>query len=358
MRNLVRPVAVLLAASVLAAVPPFSGGPAGAVGKQRVVRCKKPKRCWITAFAFTPAGDEIFYVERFSGEVRRVVLATGQDSRFAKLKDVAGVGEQGVLGIALDPDWESGPDQERVFVYYTEQHPERNRIVRLHRGNSGLERDVVATIAATTNHDGGALHFGPDGKLYAVTGDAGVAGRAQQVANLAGKVLRMEEDGSRPSDNPFGKGKAFSIGHRNSFGFAFDPQNDRLWQSENGPTCDDEINLIMPGRNYGWGGGSECPGTSESGPNPVQPRLKFNPPVAPTGVAFCDGCGLGAGVEGDLLVGSYLKRVIYALDLNGSRNDIAGRSILAHHKQAVLAVEAAPDGRVYFSDQRGIHRLT
>jgi glucose/arabinose dehydrogenase len=354
----VRPIAVLLAASFLAAVPPLSGGPAGAVGKQRVVRCKKPKLCWITAFAFTPAGDEIFYVERFSGEVRRRSLDGGQDTRFAKIKDVAGVGEQGVLGIALDPDWESGPDQERVFVYYTERHPERNRIVLLHRGTGGLDRNVLATIPATTNHDGGALHFGPDGKLYAVTGDAGVPGRSQQVANPAGKVLRMEEDGSRPSDNPFGKGKAFSIGHRNSFGFAFDPQNGQLWQSENGPTCDDEINLIRPGRNYGWGAGSLCPGTSESGPNPVQPALKFNPLVAPTGMAFCDGCGLGAGVEGDLLVGTYLRRVIYALDLNGGRDGIAGRSTLAHHKRAVLAVEAAPDGRVYFSDQRGIYRLT
>jgi aldose sugar dehydrogenase len=358
MRRFARPIAVLLAASFLAAVPPLSGGPARAVGKERVVRCKKPKRCWITAFAFTPAGDEVFYVERFSGEIRRRVLATGQDTRFARVRDVAGVGEQGMLGIALDPDWESGPDQERVFVYYTEQHPERNRIVRFHRGSGGLDRKLLATIPATTFHDGGVLHFGPDGKLYAVTGDAGVPGRSQQVANLAGKVLRMEEDGSRPSDNPFGKGKAFSTGHRNSFGFAFDPQTGRLWQSENGPTCDDEINLVLPGRNYGWGGGSDCPRTSESGPNPVQPKLKFNPQVAPTGVAFCNGCGLGSNIDGDLLVGSYLTRVIYALDLNAVRDGITGRSILAHHKRAVLAVEAAPDGAVYFSDLRGIYRLT
>lgn len=347
-----------MAAALLVSVPPMGGAPAGAVGKQRVVKCKKPRRCWITAFAFTPDGDEVFYVERFSGEIRRFSLASRQDSRFAKLKDVAGVGEQGVLGIALDPDWESGADQERVFVYYTERRPQRNRIVRLHRGSGGLERSVLATIPATTFHDGGALHFGPDGKLYAVTGDAGVPGRAQRVRNLAGKVLRMEEDGSRPSDNPFGNSRAFSIGHRNSFGFAFDPQNGRLWQTENGPTCDDEINLVLPGRNYGWGGGSRCPGTTESGPNPVQPALKFNPLVAPTGAAFCDGCGLGAGVDGDLLVGTYLNRVIYTVDLNAGRDGITGRSILVHHKRAVLAVEAAPDGRVYFSDQRGIYRLT
>jgi glucose/arabinose dehydrogenase len=357
-RRFVRPIAVLLAALFLAAVPQLSGGAAGAVGKQRVVRCQKPKRCWITAFAFTPDGSEIFYVERFSGEVRRRALGSGQDTRFAKLKDVAGAGEQGVLGVALDPDWDSGPDQERVFVYYTERHPERNRIVRLHRGNGGLDRKVLATIPATTFHDGGALHFGPDGKLYTVTGDAGVPGRSQQLKNLAGKVLRMEEDGSRPSDNPFGNSRAFSFGHRNSFGFAFDPQNGRLWQSENGPTCDDEINLVLPGRNYGWGGASECPGTTESGPNPVQPALKFNPLVAPTGAAFCEACGLSASVEGDLLVGTYLNRVIYSLDLNADRDSITGRSILAHHKRAVLAVEAAPDGRVYFSDQRGIYRLT
>jgi glucose/arabinose dehydrogenase len=348
-----RTLALLLSATTLLALQPVE--PAAAVGRTRVVRCKKPRACWITAFAFTPSGEEIFYVERFTGEVRRFVLGTGSDTRWARIRDVAGVGEQGVLGIALDPEWESG--QERVFVYYTERHPERNRIVRLSKGGGKVQRKVLATIPATTFHDGGVLHFGPDGKLYAVTGDAGVPSRAQRVRNLAGKVLRMEEDGSRPSDNPFGRSRAFSRGHRNSFGFTFDPLTGRLWQTENGPTCDDEINLVLPGRNYGWGGASACPRTSESGPNPVQPKVRINPMVAPTGAAFCQGCGLGPEVDGDLLYGTYLTRRIHALDLNADRDAVTGRRVLLSHPRAVLAIEAAPDGAVYFSDLRAIYRL-
>jgi glucose/arabinose dehydrogenase len=348
-----RTLAIALAVTTLLTLQPVE--PAAAVGRARVVKCKKPKACWITAFAFTPAGDELFYVERYSGEIRRVVLASGSDTRWTRIRGVAGVGEQGVLGIALDPDWESG--EERVFVYYTQRRPERNLIVRLTKSAGKVQRKVLVSIAATTFHDGGVLHFGPDGKLYAVTGDAGVPSRSQRVRNPAGKVLRMEEDGSRPSDNPFANGRAFSIGHRNSFGFAFDPQTGRLWQTENGPTCDDEINLVLAGRNYGWGGASACPGTSESGPNPVQPEVRINPMVAPTGAAFCDGCGLGAGVEGDLLYGTYLTRKIHALDLNADRDGVTGRQVLLSHPRAVLAVEAAPDGAVYFSDLRAIYRL-
>jgi len=348
-----RTLAIALAVTTLLALQPVE--PAAAVGRARVVKCKKPKACWITAFAFTPAGDELFYVERYSGEIRRVVLASGSDTRWTRIRGVAGVGEQGVLGIALDPEWESG--EERVFVYYTQRRPERNLIVRLTKEGGKVQRKVLATIAATTFHDGGVLHFGPDGKLYAVTGDAGVPSRSQRVRNPAGKLLRMEEDGSRPSDNPFANGRAFSIGHRNSFGFAFDPQTGRLWQTENGPTCDDEINHVLPGRNYGWGGASACPRTSESGPNPVQPVVRINPLTAPTGAAFCNACGLGDGVDGDLLYGTYLTRKIHALDLNANRDGVTGRRVLLSHPRAVLAVEAAPDGAVYFSDLRAIYRL-
>jgi glucose/arabinose dehydrogenase len=184
-----------------------------------------------------------------------------------------------------------------------------------------------------------------------------VASRAQEKGNLAGKVLRLEQNGGRPGDNPIGGSKAFSYGHRNSFGFAFDPMTGNLWQTENGPDCDDEVNLILPGHNYGWGGASECPDISESGPNPEQPKLKFNPVVALTGAAFCVNCGLGPEVEGDLLIGSYIGGKIRNLTLNPARDGIAEQGNLYDHGSFVLAVEAAPDGRVFFSDRNGIYRL-
>jgi glucose/arabinose dehydrogenase len=352
--------AILIAAAVaLTILPPLGDQPASAVGRNRVVGCGRPKQCWITAFAFTPGGSEIFYVERYSGEIRRAAVEGSADHKWAKISGVATQGEQGVLGIALDPQWDSGPDQQWVYVYYTERSPLRNRIVRLRKTGKKIVRQRLASIPATTFHDGGVIHFGPDGKLYAVTGDAGQPERAQQTSNLGGKVLRLEENGGRPGDNPIGGSKAFSIGHRNSFGFAFDPATGSLWQTENGPECDDEVNLVLAGHNYGWGPASECPDITESGPDPQQPKLKFNNPlIAPTGAAFCKDCGLGPGVEGDLLIGSYLPDRIYHLSLNAARNGIEGQDVLFTNTTLVLGLAAAPDGRVYFSDPRGVYRLT
>jgi glucose/arabinose dehydrogenase len=342
---------VLTIAAALAAVPTDD---AAAIEEERLVGCRRPPACWITAFAFTPDGQAILYVERFTGEVRRFSLATGKDSRWARVRDVARGGERGVLGIAIDPDW---PAQRRVYVHFTEAHSDRNLIVRLEKKGRGLGRAVLATLPGATFHNGGVLHFGPDNRLYAATGDARVPGRAQRITSPAGKVLRMTDRGRRPPDNPFRRGTVYSIGHRNSFGFTWDTQTGRLWQTENGPECDDEINVILPGRNYGWGAASSCPDTTESGPDPVEPTARINPLLAPTGAAFCEGCGLGPAVEGRLLVGTFNDERVYAFDLNEARDGITSRSVVLDRRDAVLAVEAAPDGRVYFSDVRGIYRL-
>ena len=344
----------LMLASALLQLP---ASPATAAGRDRVVRCKGGT-CWPAAFTFTPDGGSIFYAERLSGEIRRARLEGNRDSRWAKIPDVSLRGEQGVLGIALDPDWDQGPKQQWVYVFYTEGSPHRNVIVRLRkRGGGGVQRDRLLSLPASNYHDGGVLHFGPDDMLYAVTGDAQNPGLAQQKRNLAGKVLRLEQNGKRPRDNPIRRSRAYSYGHRNSFGFAFDPQTGRLWQSENGPECDDEVNLILPGRNYGWGGGSRCPGISESGPNPEPPEAVFNPVPALTGMAFCSACGLAADVEGDLVVGAYNDGKIRNLTLDPARDDVARVEVLYDHPSGVLAIETAPDGRIYFSDPRGIFRL-
>jgi glucose/arabinose dehydrogenase len=322
--------------------------------EEEVVRCRA---CWITAFAFTPDGSEIFYAERFSGEIRRMSLETGEDVRWARIRGVARGGERGVLGLALDPGWLQGSQHERVYVYFTQAEPERNLIVRVRKGAGRVHRLTLATVPASPVHNGGPLHFGPDGKLYAVTGDAGSPALSQRRSTLAGKVLRMNQNGSGPRTNPF-RGRTYSYGHRNSFGFTWDPLTGRLWQTENGPECDDEINRIRSGRNYGWGADSSCPRTSESGPTPIQPVLRINPIVAPTGAAFCIGCGLAPQLDGDLLVGTFSPGRILAYELGAARKGIVGRSVVLNRNDAVLAMESAPDGSVYFSDVRGIYRLS
>lgn len=347
----------LLALALTIALLPAFEPPAAAATRAVVVRCKGGM-CWPAAFAFTPDGGTVYYAERLSGEIRRFRLDGKRDSRWAKIPDVSQRGEQGVLGLALDPEWDRGPRQQWVYVYYSEGSPHRNVIVRLRkRSRGGIQRDVLLTIRASDYHDGGVLHFGPDGKLYVVTGDAQQPGLAQQRSSPNGKVLRLQQNGKRPPDNPIANSRAYSYGHRNSFGFAFDPETGSLWQSENGPECDDEVNLILPGRNYGWGGSSSCPDINDSGPNPQAPKATFNPVPALTGVAFCAGCGLAAEVEGDLLVGAYNDGKIRNLTLNAGRDDVTDVGVVYDHGNAVLALEAAPDGRIYFSDQHAIFVL-
>jgi aldose sugar dehydrogenase len=330
---------------------------------RRVVDCRPANdECWPTAFTFTRTGKALFYVERFTGQIRRVSLRTGRDVLWTRIRHVKSGSEQGLLGIALDPEWGRGPKQRWVYAFFTNERASENQIVRLRKGpRGGIRRQVLVRIdldPPAENHNGGVIRFGSDRKLYAVTGDQGQdRDRSQDLADEAGKVLRLNQNGSRPGDNPLPGSKAFSYGHRNSFGFAFDPWTGNLWQTENGPTCDDEINLVLPGRNYGWGSDSDCPNTSTSGVNPQEPEKEYTPTIVPTGAVFCRRCDLGAAVKGDLLFSAYGPNQIRHLQLDGARDDVVGEDVLYTHGNGVLAMERRRSGAVYFSDLTGIFRL-
>jgi glucose/arabinose dehydrogenase len=369
-----RAIALAVAAALLVGVPPLGDRPArAAVGATRVVPCQPPgDDCWPAAFTFTPDGKQLFYLERFTGEVHRVKLANGADHLWGDVGDPVGGSEQGALGIAVDPRWNRKAKTRKarrrrarhrwVYVFVTQDTPLENRILRMRRrpGRPGFVTDHLLSIPINTgtNHNGGPIHVGPDRKLYVATGEQAEPDRAQNPGDPAGKVLRLNRDGSRPSDNPIPGSPALSVGHRNSFGIGFDPLTNRLWQSENGPDCDDEVNLIFPGGNYGWGGGSSCPDTSTEGPAPIQPETQYTPTIVPTGLAFCVGCGLGPDVEGDLLLGVYGDgSEIRDLSLDGERDDVVAETLLYDHPSGVLAVERRPNGQVFFSDDTGIYRL-
>lgn len=350
-----RLVAVALIAGLLAPAAPFGAAPAAAaVRAKRVVRCAGGSECWPAAFAFTPNGRKVFYAERLSGRIRVKNLRSGRDRRWHRIRNLATNGEQGVLGIAVDPAW---PRKRWVYAYYTHGSPTQNRIVRIRKRKGRTVVRRLLSIPANTFHNGGVIHFGPDGKLYAVTGDAGDKALAQDTSSPAGKVLRLTKAGKRPADNPLPGSLALSYGHRNSFGFAFDPETGDVWQTENGPECEDELNHVLPGRNYGWGAGSSCPGTSTEGADPTQPEVFYTPVIAPTGAAFCDGCRLGGKTEGSLLFGSFGDGRIRRVRLTGDRADVASQAILYSHGSFVLAMGSAPNGRVFFSDARGIYWL-
>jgi glucose/arabinose dehydrogenase len=216
---------------------------------------------------------------------------------------------------------------------------------------------------AGTNHNGGVIRFGPDGKLYAVIGENGVPANSQDLSNKLGKVLRMNVNGTVPSDNPIPGSHIFAYGIRNSFGLAFDPQTGRLWETENGPRCNDEVNRIARGRNYGWGPSQTCTSppdpstTNRDGPNPFPPELWYGTPIAPTGAAFCTSCALGSTSEGRLFFGAWNTGEIRRVTLGTLRWSAVGETVVYTHSSGVLGLERARNGTLYFSDSSAIYRL-
>lgn len=313
------------------------------------------------AFTFGPDG-RIWYVEKTTGQVR-IARPGGADRLFVDVPRVNGLGERGLLGIALHPRYPSRP---HVYVYATRSVGGRlrNQILRyVDDGGSGVRRRVLYSTPASSggNHNGGHIAFGPDGRLYAVVGDAGAPALSQNRRDERGKILRMRADGRRPRRNPFGN-RVWAYGIRNSFGFAFDPRTGRLWETENGPECNDEINRIRRGGNYGWGPNETCSGaapanTNQDGPDPILPRSYYANPIAVTGIAFCDGCRLGRASEGAAFHAASNDGRITRLRLNGNRTDVRRRTVVYDHPQGTLSVEVAPDGRIYFSDFDGIYVL-
>jgi glucose/arabinose dehydrogenase len=190
------------------------------------------------------------------GRVRLVV--NGQlRTQPALTLPVAAVGEGGLLGLALHPDFSR---TGWVYLYYTYQTDQLwNRVVRYRLADDQLVEPqvILDRIPGASIHDGGRIAFGPDGKLYVTTGDARDPEAAQDLASLAGKILRLEPDGSLPPDNPFPGSPVWTYGHRNPQGLAW-TNDGRLYATEHGPTGDlglaahDEVNLIEPGKNYGW----------------------------------------------------------------------------------------------------------
>jgi len=278
---------------------------------------------------------------------------------------VNGEGERGMLGIALHPRY---PAKPLVYVYATRSAGGSlsNQILRYRdRHGSGVSRTVLFTSVAggSPYHNGGRIAFGPDGMLYAIVGDAHDSSNAQDTTNEdRGKIIRIEPNGNVPSDNPFGN-RVWAFGIRNSFGFAFDPQTDELWETENGPSCNDEINRIRGGENYGWGPSETCAGaspgnTNQDGPNPILPKRFYTPTIAPTGIVFCEHCSLGARQNGTLFFGAHNTDQIRELHLTDNRRGVASQAVVFTGSTGIYSMEAGPDGRLYFSDHSGIWKLT
>ncbi|MEO3810694.1 PQQ-dependent sugar dehydrogenase [Sphaerisporangium sp. B11E5] len=203
--------------------------------------------------AWLPDGQSALVTERDSFTIHRVTLS-GTKTLIGTMPNTVGTGgEGGLLGVAVDPNWTSNH-----YVYFYHTGTEGNRVARMTYDGTTLSgyTALVTGIPKNRYHNGGRLAFGPDGYLYATTGDAQTPNEAQNRDSLGGKVLRMTTTGAPAPGNPFGT-LVYSYGHRNPQGIAFDAQG-RLWEAEFGNNRVDELNLIKPGLNYGW---PVCEGT-------------------------------------------------------------------------------------------------
>ncbi len=204
------------------------------------------------AIAFAPDG-RIFVTERV-GNLRVIeneILKVEPVKSFNVFNETNKDG--GLLGIALDPNFEKN---HFLYLYYTYEDSGDlfNKVIRFTEHNNKLseEKTLLDKITAGPSHDGGRIKFGPDDKLYITTGDSGPNVNSMDLNSLAGKILRINSDGTIPDDNPFPNSPVYSLGHRNPQGLDWDPVTMNLVATEHGRYGQDEVNIIEPGENYGW----------------------------------------------------------------------------------------------------------
>jgi glucose/arabinose dehydrogenase len=270
--------------------------------------------------AFRPDGSALVS-ERDTGRILEV--RDGRATEVARIPESRLRGEGGLLGIALAPNDPDG----WLYVYYTTE--EDNRIVRLQVGSSRPPEVLVTGIPAAAIHDGGRLAFGPDGYLYAGTGDADQKGRSQDLGSLGGKILRMTTEGRPAPGNPFGT-LVWSYGHRNVQGLAW-ARDGTMYASEFGQNRYDELNRIEPGRNYGW---PEVEGDSDD--------ARFVRPLATWTTA--DASPSGVAVFGDRIYIACLRgRKVFRLLRDGSSPE----RLLHEEYGRLRTVAPAPDGSLW-----------
>ncbi|MGB1285541.1 MAG: PQQ-dependent sugar dehydrogenase [Aggregatilineales bacterium] len=309
---------------------------------------------------FLPDG-RLLYNEKTTGNVRLVNAdGTSQLDPVLNLNTDA-LQERGMLGITIDPDFENN---NLVYVVHTAIGTARdwpaNRLVRFELLEDGTGSDPEELIRVPIDngfllHNGGNVHFDDAGYLYITFGDYGDAANAQDVSTPQGAIHRfiVTADGLEiPDDNPIAPDNSiYAYGFRNLFDFTFDPEFGHIFGAEVGPSCDDEINLVLPGFNYGWNENYECSGTDFiAGLEGIYapPLLSFNPVEAPTGILVYDGDAFPEW-QGNLLLCNWnfgnLRRIV--LNDNHTRVEEVHEIDLGN-TQCRLDLTTDAAGNIYF----------
>jgi aldose sugar dehydrogenase len=255
------------------------------------------------------------------------------------------VGEGGLLGIELHPNFTSS---HKIYIYHTYSNSSGiyNRVmVLVENENKIVDSQIILDgIPGGRFHDGGRLKFGPDNKLYISTGDAGFAELSQNKSSLAGKILRINDDGTIPIDNPFRGSAIYAYGFRNVQGLTWHPETRELYASDHGATGNDEINVVRAGSNYGWPY-EECSNEGKY----TAPVICFNPSIAPSGIAIPNSSKLG--YSGDLLLATLKGSQLRSIDLyTGEQNNILVgygrlRDVVEGYNGSLFVLTSNTDGR-------------
>ena len=358
-----------LAAPVAAEAFSIEGTKGTALAAAHVATFDEP---W--AMTFLPDGTLLVTEKR---GVLWHVAGDGSKTEVQGMWNVAYGGQGGLGDVVLHPDFERNG---WVYLSYAESASDKSKRgavvvrARLDLDNPPLRLASVEKLwvqepkVTGRGHYSHRIAFGPDGKMFITSGDRQKLAPAQEFDNHLGKVLRLNDDGTVPDDNPWhNRGEIakqfWTVGHRNMLGIAFDAGG-RLWVHEMGPRHGDELNLIVAGENYGWpivSNGDHYSGIPipdhDTRPEFEAPRAYWVPSIAPSGLAIYDG-GLFADWKGDALIGGLVSRALVHVALNG---DAAEERERFEWGERIREVEQGPEGALYvLEDQRGgrLLRLT
>ncbi|MEV0736486.1 PQQ-dependent sugar dehydrogenase [Streptomyces sp. NPDC050549] len=292
-----------------------------------------------------PDGD-LLVSSRDNGTITRITERTGRKTELGTVSGFSPAGEGGLLGIALSPDYAS---DHMIYAYFTSASD--NRIVRMlydpkkPAGEQlGAPDTIFKGIPKGYIHNGGRIAFGPDGMLYAGTGESGQRGLAQDKKSLGGKILRLTPEGDPAPGNPFPNSPVYTYGHRNVQGLAWDSKQ-RLFASEFGQDTWDELNAITPGDDYGWPN-AEGKGSDPEYHNPI--TQWHTDDASPSGIAYAEGSIWMAGLKGQRL---------WRIPLDGTKASAAPQAFLTREYGRLRTVVSAGGDKLWLvtsnTDGRG-----
>jgi len=320
----------------------------------------------------------------------RTILVSERNGRLRMIRDgallpepvwtspsAAGAGGDALHFVALHPKFS---ENQLVYVSYPKRDGERITLAVARGRLSGskltdVQEIFVADAWETGGNLAGRIFFAPDGMLYVTVGDRdrlcctgtednSLRMKAQKLDNHVGKTLRLRDDGTVPPDNPFvghagAKAEIFTYGHRNGYGLAINPETGELWQAEIGPMGGDEVNILLPGHNYGWplvSTGRNYTGTLVSDqpwarPGMDNPRIHWVPSISPSSMIFYTGDKFPKW-KNDLFVGSLTEQALVRIAFHQPSQAEPRESLLAPLHQRIRDVQQGPDGYIYVATER------